>query len=75
MASNLPPGADHDPRAPYNRGPPEKERLHLDVSVGVPIDIHKDATDKEIRHEIARELNLDDDHHLLDFMVGEREPL
>ena len=52
MNKNLPLGAEHDPRAPWNEKEQEKRIVELDVSTiiskFITIEIPKNATSKEI---------------------------
>lgn len=56
--SNYPPGAENDPRAPYNQEPPTIEEVAVDVSVGVIIEVpeyaENDRKAREVKAAIER---------------------
>lgn len=58
--SNYPPGAENDPRAPYNREPPLMETKAMGVTIDVTIEVQENVdADHELR-EIRRAIEAGD---------------
>lgn len=70
VGSNLPPGADNDPRAPYNREPPMMETKAMAVTIDAEITVPEHADDDRESHEIKKAIDRGD-YHLIDHETAE----
>lgn len=70
MTGNLPPGADHDPRAPYNREPPMIETKAMAVTLDVEISVPEHAEGDRERREIERSIE-SGDYQLIEHETAE----
>lgn len=68
--SNLPPGANNDPRAPYNREPPTMEKKAMAVTLDVVIDVPEYAESDRERKEITQMIE-NGDYELIEFETAD----
>lgn len=77
MGKNLPPGAEHDPRAPYNRPEPGEKRVLGTVHVAADAVVSEQDSEKVHRAILMEQVrkHLPHDMQVLAAEIEETEPL
>lgn len=74
--SNLPPGTyPGDPKAPWNRPEPKREIWHLDVQVGLSVEVTENAETRKVFDAIRKALDAGEYEQVLDYDIGDKEAL